>query len=312
VLAALPLIVMHWIGFLLCVPTRMLPCFQWHNVWAYIEHFLLVDYSNPFNLLFYNVVSAGHGGRTLMMLHSWYLSAHIVFLICYGALFKMIPQRPKPRLFLTILMFTCFRTWIETFEFKRHSMGRFIYWHQWSFLRLPQYYLGMMIGHASLHAKPSPTMAKCLRGLTDVIAFVWVSVAVAGLFSSTPAYIFHLVHDAPLAFLLFGITKFDDSFAKRFLSWHCWVLLAPFTLCFYVLQAPVIFWAAWSNKHHASRAYLYHDLATQGCAPVGPCGFAIFDYLGIFCTLALLSFVATKVIYAPLSKWCNMQIVRGE
>ena len=122
------------------------------------------------------------------------------------------------------------------------------FWHPIPFLRCWQFMLGMVVGEAALSVELSPLEARRVARITDVIFVSFMYAKFSG--SDDSGWITYILHNYPLAFVLFGLGRAGaDSWTAKLLKLPIFLAFVPYTMTAYLIHFPVLFWAQCVMNH---------------------------------------------------------------
>ena len=122
------------------------------------------------------------------------------------------------------------------------------FWHPFPFLRCWQFMLGMVVGEAALSVELSPLEARRVARVTDVIFVSFMYAKFSG--SDDSGWITYILHNYPLAFVLFGLGRAGaDSWTAKLLKLPIFLAFVPYTMTAYLIHFPVLFWAQFVMNH---------------------------------------------------------------
>ena len=122
------------------------------------------------------------------------------------------------------------------------------FWHPFPFLRCWQFMLGMVVGEAALSVELSPREARRVARVTDAIFVSFMCSKFSP--SSESSWITYLLHNYPLAFVLFGLGRAGaDSWTAKLLKLPIFLAFVPYTMTAYLIHFPVLFWAQFVMNH---------------------------------------------------------------
>jgi len=198
-------------------------------------------------------------GTIPLMGHAWYLSAQMFFYLCYNKMQDIMERKRWNRLCSCFdreggCLFKCGSREGDKIATISELVGRLCLtyflclpmfflqkmgFHLFGPLRIPQFYLGMLVGQACLHVELDQQKAKCLSIWCDVIA---ASFLVLMFYPVGPGYLY-MYSDVPLAFLIFALCRGPSSVAAKILgSTRGFGALAPYSFAIYLFHLPVIQW----------------------------------------------------------------------
>jgi len=190
-------------------------------------------------------------------------------------------------------------------------------------LRLPQFYLGMLVGQACLHVDLDERGGKILSWVCDVMVFFFILLSFAQrlLYHQTFLYWFS---DGPLAFLIFALYRSPNSWSGRFLASYL-SALAPYSYGIYLLQVPIMNWGKFTMRQGVQtwKSIVKYDYA-QTCwrwtadeergvfpRPEGGdfCHMPGFSYITLFSTTIVLSMLLTHLVHDPFQRFYNRRFL---
>ena len=108
--------------------------------------------------------------------------------------------------------------------------------------------LGMVVGEAALSVELSPREARRVARVTDAIFVSFMCSKFSP--SSESSWITYLLHNYPLAFVLFGLGRAGaDSWTAKLLKLPIFLAFVPYTMTAYLIHFPVLFWAQFVMNH---------------------------------------------------------------
>lgn len=126
------------------------------------------------------------------------------------------------------------------------GLGEQLY-HLSSWLRLPQFYQGVVLGQGCLHVVLTEKQAKGLGLATDAVVIFILILAL----SPVPWFVrvLEIFHVPVMAFVLFGVCRSPGtSLVAKVLSSQALRHLTPYTYGIYMLHIPAIMWMSVVNR----------------------------------------------------------------
>lgn len=210
--------------------------------------------------------------------------------------------------------------------------------HTFGPTRLPQFYMGMLVGQACLYVELDEADGKKLGWITDIMVFLGAAFSFGG--PDTP-WLMYYGGDVALAFLVFALCRAPNSWSARFLASSGLSVLAPYSYGIYLLHIPIMLWGVFAMGQgvQSLEAVVEYNYADTCWVPNDADGDAVyprpeggnledaqtwsefsmseemfcympgFAYISIFCVTIVLSMLLTHLVHEPFQKFYNRRFL---
>jgi len=264
----------YWAAWLAIFPIEYLPCSDDpRRLTGLVQSFFLLWGAWPVH-------------ERPLLTHGWYLTAHLCFLVCFNPL-SWLAGKVQPRsvrrlclsLGATSMLTAAIHTSVYYAYFVKHSFSAAMFFNQWAPLRLPQFFMGVLVGKACLQIDLSQRNRRWLASIVDAL---FAAMVVASIYLPGLLYVFA---DLPVSLIVYGLLCTSTSWTARLLSSHCLVRFSSYTFELYIVHKPVLFWFSFVRNHgDGAMNLLSYDYRSADCL-FGPrsCHVDALDVISFVC-----------------------------
>ena len=337
-----PLMGAYWFCSLLMLPIAFLPCLD------SVAHWIMLAFSPVLWLGLGPFFPLGHG---------WYVGIHLFFCYIFNCTRELLnrvpgscceccwqcrsaaccdcgedaratPPRTTRQLVLRLLWTCPLMYTVGSVPGLSHILPPF---------RMPQCYIGCLIGQACLHVELDEAGDRWLGRIADVMTLIFVILAFEP--SGVGQAIIYYLGDVPLAFLLFALCRTRHSRAARAFASKKLQFLAPYTYVLFLAHPVVIHWAMFARAHgmrgwtgaartvgdsgtwhdgEGGEGVFTFDYTSAECDWVWQTYdeqtpdeqplihaqlFAPYEYISMFCVAITGSILVTLTVHDPWTRW---------
>jgi len=342
-----PLLPLYFAGVLMSLPIGYIPATACAGtmerqiqvqVWFVFSLFMQSGTFPQFMFEWYPRLSLGH---------CWYLSAQIFFLLnfnwmkdimdgkrltwCFPCLSRLAGSSRIDAGPISTIRELIFRMWLVCLlcsPVMFFSKGLWLQWfiktevpdvswfHIFGPLRLPQFYIGMLVGQACLHVELDHVTGRRLRFACDGLALLFVFLS---FFAGDYIY---MMNEPFLAFLVFALCRAPNTWTEWILRKSGMSTLAPFTYAIFIFHIPVMKWFKFTaqkgiveipdffNLNHYTDCTGVNELdpafqeqTDDLCPP--------FAYFNVFIWTIVLAILCTKLLHDPFLMWYGGVLARS-
>lgn len=192
--------------------------------------------------------------------------------------------------------------------------GEYRYMSIFGIFRLPFFYMGMLVGQASLHVELNERNSRRLAFACDGLAVVFT---VLSLWDEIPGLprtwrgpmLLQWFFDLPLVFLVFALCRGEGSILAYILSKSGINALAPYSYGIYLFHWPILQWVNFTLQGYGT---IWSDIFKEDYSSMcfWPWGKKVMQtppyiYISIYCVTIVFSVVFTSYAHEPFQKGWN-------